>query len=171
MADPKNKTVKLTLSQVAEQEVKKIVGIDGAKTRGIYTLEQNAKLIQKRIEGDLTLLGFDISSTANQVAGAFAESRRPDFHKIETRRKKDQQTAFQFYWYQEDRIIPVDEKGTQVFLGWATMEHWEAYAAIRNKKLMQFEASESGFKQADAYIRANMDGHLHLRDLIKEKGL
>ncbi len=130
-----------------------------------------AALVAKRIQGDLTLLGFNIEATASQWAENFAESRRPEFHKVEPDKKKALQKAFSFYWYQDDRIIPIDEQGTQVFLGWATLEHWEAYSRIRNKKLTQFQNAESGFAQADKFIRANMPGHIHLRDLIKQQGL
>jgi hypothetical protein len=159
--DRKPKVDKLTISQVAAQEILKAVDAER-----IYTLETHAELITKRIEGDLTLLGVDISQIGRDAAQSFAENHRPNFHQQD----EEQQTAFPFYWYQPESIIPIDENGTQVFLAWCTMEHWTAYKTIRNKKLKQFQDAEAGFRAADAFMTMNMLGHVHLKDLMGEQG-
>jgi hypothetical protein len=160
------KQPKLTPNQVASQEVNKLIGDDH-----IYTNERLANLIAKRIQGDLSLLGFDIQAVASQWALNFSDSRRPEFHKVEIEKGKTKQKAFHFYWYQDDRIIPINAQGTEVFLSWATIQHWEAYKKIRGKKLAEFQNAESGFEQADKFITSNMRGFIHIRDLMKSQGL
>ena len=153
MTDKKHKVK--SSHQVAEEERQKLQD----PVTGKFTLSDLSEACAKRINGDLRLLGINTDEIGRQWSHEYVRSRRPDWNQVG------------FEWYQSDLVIPIDDKGTEVALPYATIEHWNAYREIRNRKMLEFKAAEKGFERADKWATKNLPKHDNLDAAMKANGV
>jgi hypothetical protein len=145
----KKRNRKLTLQQISAMERAAL------EQDGVSNDLDVIDAVEKRIYSDLSLTGINFRSLAQTAVAAEVKSRRPDWSQPG------------FSWFQDDLLIPIDEKGTQVRLTLATEAHLNAYKEIRGQHFGAYAKAEEYFHSHMEWIQENIAGYATLGELMR----